>query len=349
VPLLIGRDAYSDAVSRANSTGAFLGNMHADPGERLGDLFLAGECSYGRGKVIAFGDTSPFQRTAVFSSNELVCRVLAYLGTPGQFRPPGAARAAGAVLLVAGAALLVFSASAAVPVLALVAALATVELGAIERSAVVRLPDPVHGRIAWIDLSHGNRVDVHSGRPDGISGLVDHFWRQGRVPIALKRFDEGALTGAEVFVTIAPARPFGRGEVKALRGFVERGGLLVVSSGFEESRGTETLLGQFGYSLGRTPIGAAHAAKAFRDQSVMMSEAWPVVGREGHREVWAECWGYPVVVYERIGRGGLIVIGDSRFLCDSRLETNESYVEQNIEFLRTAFDAARAGAGDAAP
>jgi hypothetical protein len=267
--------------------------------------------------------------------------VLTYLGTPGAFRMPRPVRAAGAVLLTAGAVLLAVSLPAAIPVIGLTAAVAAIGLGVIDRSAVVRLPASVQGRVAWIDLAHANRVDLHSGRPDGISGLVDHFWRQERVPLAMRTFDEKALETAEVFVTVAPALPFSGGERRALRSFVERGGLLVISSGFEEGRGIEGLLAEFGYSLGRTPIGAAHEAKAFGDRIVIMSEAWPVMGRDAQREVWAECWGYPLVVFERIGRGGLIVIGDSRFLCDSRLESNETYTEQNIDFLRTAIETAR--------
>jgi len=348
MPILIGRDAFSDAGDWSNAGGAYLGNMHADVDERLGDLCLAAECSYGRGKVIVFGDTSPFQRTAVFTSNEFVCRVLTYLGTPGSSRPPLAVRAAGAVFLSAGAVLLAVSLPAAMPVIALVSAVAAIGLAAVERSAGIRVPDAEHGRLAWIDLAHGNRVDLHSGRADGISGLVDHFWRQGRVPLAMKRFDEAALNRAEVFVTVAPARPFGKGERRALRGFVERGGLLVVASGFEERRGTEGLLAEFGYSLGRTPIGAAHEAKAFGGGGVIMAEAWPIEGRQGIADVWVECWGYPLVVFERVGRG-LVVIGDSRFLCDSKLESNESYVEQNIDFLRAAFDAARERSGGGSP
>ena len=36
-----------------------------------------------------------------------------------------------------------------------------------------------------------------------------------------------------------------------------------------------------------------------------------------------------------------MVIGDSRFLCDVKLESADSFVETNIDFLRKAFETAQ--------
>ena len=81
----------------------------------------------------------------------------------------------------------------------------------------------------------------------------------------------------------------------------------------------------------------------------MMHEAWPVERPAERGEVWVECWDFPLVTFERIGRGGLVVIGDSYFLCDPQLETTDSAVEANIDFLRAAFDTARARLGGNPP
>ena len=81
---------------------------------------------------------------------------------------------------------------------------------------------------------------------------------------------------------------------------------LVVGVGFEESQGAESLLAEFGYRIGRTPIGSAHAARVLIDSvNVFMHESWPVLRPEGRGEVWVECWDYPLVVFEKIGDGGL--------------------------------------------
>jgi hypothetical protein len=218
-----------------------------------------------------------------------------------------------------------------------------------ERVATVHLPSaPLRGDIAWIDRAHGNRIDVHAGREDGIGGLVDHLWRQEYVPLAFRALDLAALPAARLFVTVAPAFPFTAAERAALRRFVEQGGLLVVATGYEERRGAAALLADFGYSIGRTPLGAAHRAVTHLEgQYAILHESWPVLRPEGRGEVWVDAWDYPLVVFERIGRGGLLVIGDSRFLCDVKLESAEEYVEPNIDFLRQALATAQPRAGKA--
>ena len=124
--------------------------------------------------------------------------------------------------------------------------------------------------------------------------------------------------------------------------FVHDGGLLVVATGYEERRGAEALLADFGYAIGPAPIGAAHQSVTYLEgHRAMMHEAWPVVRPEERGEVWVSCWGYPLVTFERIGTGGLLVVGDSRFLTNSKLESMDAYIETNIDFLRAALETAR--------
>jgi hypothetical protein len=330
-----------------NLTGAFLGNMAHDRAEPKGDLFLAAEAPHGRGKVIVFGDTSMFQRTNLSFTYEFVARVFTYLAAPGTAVAPRGLRIAGALLLLGGGLALLWWLPRSLPALAAACTLAAVWLSVLAHRAEVRLPDaPLTGPIAWVDLSHGNRVDIHAGRDDGINGLNNHLWREGYVPLGAKRFDPGMLERAEVFVTVAPAFPYPAEEREALRRFVENGGLLVVAAGFEERAGALQLLREFGYEIGASPIGAAHDAKTMLEtQGVLMYEAWPVRSSGGGGEVLVECWGYPLVVHEPVGEGDLIVIGDSGFLCDVRLESSDTFVEPNIKFLRAAIERAVGGSG----
>jgi hypothetical protein len=343
VPLLSGRDAYSDAGDWDNAQGAYLGNMAFDRQEIEGDLIVAAEATHGRGKVIAFGDTSPFQRSTVSLTHELVARVFNYLGTPGRAVAGRQVRIAGGImLLVAGGFLLGINRSRP-EAPALFAILALIWLMALENRATVALPPgPVGDHVAWLDLSHGNRVDLHAGRDEGLGGLENHLWRHDFVPLAMREFDSVRLHASPLFVTVAPAFPFSRNELTALRGFVENGGLLIVSAGYEERNGSEGLLAEFGYGIGSTPLGSAHVAETLLEgQRVLMHESWPVLQPDGRGEVWVQCWGYPIVVFETIGAGGLLVIADSMFLGAKRLESPETYVEQNIDFLRKAIETAQ--------
>jgi hypothetical protein len=226
---------------------------------------------------------------------------------------------------------------------ALFALLAVIWLLALEKRATVALPPtPIGENVAWLDLSHGNRVDLHAGRDDGLGGLENHLWRHGFVPLAMREFDRDRLLASQLFVTVAPAFPYSRNELNALRGFVENGGLLIVSAGYEERNGSEGLLAEFGYGVGSTPLGSAHVAETLLEgQRARMHESWPVLQPDGRGEVWVRSWGYPIIVFETVGSGGLLVIADSMFLGAKRLESPETFVEQNIDFLRTAIETAQ--------
>jgi len=343
IPLLSGRDAYSDAGNWNNAQGAYLGNMAFDRQEIEGDLILAAEAPYGRGKVIAFGDTSPFQRSTVSLTHEFVARIFTYLVTPGGAVAGRQVREAGAVLLVVAGGLLLGLCRRRPEATALFAILALIWLLALERRATVALPPvPTGGNVALLDLSHGNRVDLHAGREDGLGGLENHLWRHGFVPLAMRQFDIDRLMASRLFVTVAPAFPYSPTERKALRTFVENGGLLIVSSGFEERNGAEDLLTEFGYGVGSTPLGSAHVAETLLEgQQVFMHESWPVIQPADRGEVWVRCWGYPIVVFEKIEAGGFLMIADSMFLSERRLESPEAFNVQNIDFLRTAIETAQ--------
>jgi hypothetical protein len=340
IPILTGRDAYSDAGNWNNDQGAYLGNMRYDVFETFGDLPLAAVVHHGAGKAVVFGDTSPFQRSAIFNSHEFVARVFTYLATPGTRGASGTVRVVGAVLVALGALGLLLAAQSSTRTLAATAVIAVVVLWI--TSGVARVEPPAitgDTDVGIIDLSHGNRVDLHSGEDNGIAGLADQFWRGGYVPLGAKDFDEELLESAEIFATVAPSVPFTRGERRRLVEFVEQGGLLIVGTGYEESAGAEGLLAEFGYSIGSTPIGAAHRAIShIVGQFAIMHESWPVVRPDGRGEVWMSSWDYPLIVYEEVGEGAILVIGDSFFLCDVMLEGREQFVEQNINLMRMVLE-----------
>ena len=80
-PLVIGRYGFADIGDYTNGgNGAFMGNQRQETGERVGDLVLAAGQHIGRGRVLAFGDTSPFQNAALFMSQQLVAQAIAWLG-----------------------------------------------------------------------------------------------------------------------------------------------------------------------------------------------------------------------------------------------------------------------------
>jgi len=77
-PLLIGRWGWSD-MGDEGSDRAMMGNGHYDSGEKLGDLILAAEQPLGKGRVIAFGDTSGLTNGINVSSHVFTSRLFGYL------------------------------------------------------------------------------------------------------------------------------------------------------------------------------------------------------------------------------------------------------------------------------
>ena len=82
-PLLVGRWGWGDPGDPAAGR-SMMGNHIYDPGERLGDILLAAEQRIGKGRVIAFGDTSSMTNGISTGSYKFTSRLMAYAaGTPG--------------------------------------------------------------------------------------------------------------------------------------------------------------------------------------------------------------------------------------------------------------------------
>lgn len=79
-PLVVGRYGFADTGDKNNAgRGAYMGDgLHGD-GERVGDIVLVAGQRLGAGRVVTFGDTSPFQNGAMFLSQHLVSDVIAWL------------------------------------------------------------------------------------------------------------------------------------------------------------------------------------------------------------------------------------------------------------------------------
>jgi hypothetical protein len=97
-PIIIGAYGYSDVGDYHNAgRGAFMGNCRHEEGETPGDLVLVAGEEVGKGRVLVFGDTSPFQNGALFLSRRFVSDALnwAWGRDPRGLEPVGARSADG--------------------------------------------------------------------------------------------------------------------------------------------------------------------------------------------------------------------------------------------------------------
>ena len=341
-PVVAAKYGYSDIGDEQNADRSFLGDRRHNPGEQVGDLCLVAEARDGRGRVLVFGDTSSIQGGALVTSWAFAGRMFQWLTNPPE-RSVAAVRLVAALVGVVG--LLVgfkvlrhFTISWLILALGLIVALeATGHLGSLGG------PRRIEGPKAVIDLAHGERFDQLTWYDDCLGGLELNLVRNGYTPLLMREFSASLIKDSELLVVIAPGRSFGRAEVEVLRDFAEVGGILILSTGYEEKDGSETLLGLFGVELQNVPL--AHFQVEVFGEMVRFAEAWPLkVGAPGSIPIG----GYPgfpdpVAVFVPMGTGGALIIGDSQFFLNANLEGRDEWYLGNIMFLKAFFERVRSG------
>jgi len=336
-PLIVAKYGYSDIGDSANVDWAYLGDRRHNAGERIGDMVLAADATHGRGRVLVFGDTSPFQNLALVSSWSFVQRVFQWLTGPRSDSQTPARLA----LLVIGVIFLGLSGRAlghsvfAWIVLALAFTLAA---GATGRFSALPAPRSIQLPKAILDFSHGERFDELTWYHDCIGGLELNLARNGYAPLLMRTFDEALILDSKLLVVIAPAKPFNSSDQAIIDHFMESGGILILSTGYEEKDDSEAILGSLGVTLENIPL--AHFETGALGQTVRFAEAWPL--RVSAAEAVPVCrypgLADPVMVFIPRGRGGALVIGDSQFLLNSNLEGLKDWNLGNIMFLRGLFE-----------
>jgi hypothetical protein len=332
-PLVVGRFGHSDAGDATNRTLNYVGDMRYNPGERLGDVVLAAEVGYGDGHIVVLGDTTPLGSVNLMTTMPFHARLLDWLAADRSAVWNLILRnawLAGLLLLASGACLLrgrsrIVLAGAALAV-GLTLALATYVN---DRQGAPSLP---HGPVAYLDISHQERFDRLLWEQTSIGGLNYNLVRNGTLPLLLRRVDGRTLAQAGLLVLVAPAQPFSTSEVRAIARWVEDGGRLLVSVGWEESEASELLLSAFGLRVGNVPLGPAQVDR--ETGLVQFHEAWPVTAERKDAQALVEDYGYPLILYQPWGKGGVVLIGDSEYLLGGTLEGQTSYQEGNILLLR---------------
>ncbi|MFC1969310.1 DUF4350 domain-containing protein [Chloroflexota bacterium] len=330
-PVIMGRYAFSDTGNPQNVQRAFLGNSRLDPGEQLGDLVLAAESRYGKGKVLVFGDTSSFQNISLSTADKFVDGVFHWLVSkeiPGRETPLTIVALMSLVL----AALFLTRPGWSLMTLLICVVVVSMSI-TIPRIAQGAEPEEeTKAEVAYIDYSHTGRFDLMYWEDDSIGGLSNNLLRNGFMPFLLRDFSKEKLSQAKLLVLIAPAKPFQKREIGEIKAFVERGGTLLISVGWEEEQAIAPLLESMGLYLDNIPLGPVELKRG--NHTVRFREAWPIFYRDGGTKAVVQQWNYPIVTEQVHGKGRIIAIGDSYFLLNQNLEGIEEYSLGNIFLLR---------------
>jgi len=352
-PLLIGRWGWSD-MGDEGSGRAMMGNGLYDSGEKLGDLILAAEQPLGKGRVIAFGDTSGLTNGINVSSYVFTSRLFGYLaGGRGNANPIWRQ-----LLSILGCGFLIGLLARNINekriIFVIICLTASLEFcTAISRRTGNILPDGRYkspNNLAYIDTSHLEANSGESWRNAGIGGFILTLMRNGYLTLSLTELTAARLERADLLVSIAPSRSFSKKEQDAIREFVLNGGTFIFMAGFDKVNPSSSLLSMLGFSIGNPgpnpiePEALGHFKSPYLSSGdkrvhVRFHAAWPVTcNDQGARVIAYGHNNLPVIVLRQLGAGKVVVIGDTCFVANKNLEWEGGQpfegMRENADFWR---------------
>ena len=345
-PLLIGVHGYSDrGAAEREGSRELMGDSRYLPGERLGEVVLVAQQRFGAGRVVVVGDTTGFFNLLMVGSHEALSRLFGKLASPPLHRHHRL-RLLGALVLLLTSCVIFARPGGRVLlpllVLGLVAATALHVTRAFEAAAIDITPT---GRIAYVDSSHGNRFSRESWRDNGLAGLYLNLMRNDVQPLRMDTFSPERLAGARMLFVISPSRRYTEREADEVEAFIRRGGYVVVCAGADSDRAVDPILARFGLRVRNVPLGPFSVPFPSTSGKVRFHVGYAVEDRAGDASgvlAWYDQPGTTAVMIERrpaageaLQRGGLLLIGDGKFLLCKNLEPmKEPPIMENVEFLR---------------
>lgn len=254
-PLLVGRYAFSDSGVRENAIGSFLGNYRYDRGERLGDVVLVATATYGRGRVVVWGDTSAFQGVSTYYPR-VVGPMLDWLSRPAAWTERPLVRLGAAIALI-GTLVWLWRAGATPAQTMSIAVGLLVGLTMPWALSAPRLRAQFHvgGDTVLVDKSHFPASGHYEARVNPVGPLYTNLLRCGFRVAELEKWDPAAIAQARGIAFVAPQRSFSQREVADLLRAEERGAVVILTAGQPDAAGSRRLLEAHGLALLPRPIG----------------------------------------------------------------------------------------------
>jgi len=339
-PFVLGRYAYSDwGTENDDDKRGHLGDFVYQSSERLGDMVLVAGERHGKGRVLVFGDTSSFFSTNLTRSFELLRSSLSWLGETNRWSmsasKPGRTVA---ILLLLGFGGLMFVWRAKPAATGALLAVGLVSLVTHGTRGLLRYDQAVsRERLAIIDFSHQPFASKHSSMDGGLHGVSINLLRYDLLPITMNEWDEDTLEAARYIVLNAPRRPITPREKSQLMDFMERGGTVILSCGYQHASACRELLEPLGCEIGGTPLGRFFDRPAF-GQPVSFLSPWGIKKKPAKAAVLCAYDDKPLMVAVPVGDGKLVLIADSEFLHNRNVEGHENHDPANTTFIKNLLD-----------
>jgi hypothetical protein len=303
---------------------------------------------------MAFGDTSHITNGINVTTHVFTSRLFAYLAGRKAIAHPAWRQVLGIVLVLT---LVVFLVWRARPVNVLLVVLGlTVSLVvciAITSRAGRVLPDGRYQKpnnLVYIDGSHHEAYSPESWRLDGVGGMALTLMRNGYLTLSLPEFSAERLYKAGLLISIAPSQAFSKEERAILREFVLRGGIFILTVGYESAGPSQGILADFGFQMtGNEPAGCKPQALGHFKSPYLRSDnqrvyvrfhaGWPIHCDDHNAQVIA--YGVdnqPVIIERQLGSGRIVVVGDTCFAMNKNLEWEDGQLfeglRENADFWR---------------
>jgi hypothetical protein len=108
---------------------------------------------------------------------------------------------------------------------------------------------------------------------------------------------------------------------------------LVIAAGNEVETAVHDFLGRHGLRIEGIPLGG-DVFKQADPATPMFLNAWRVQCDAPDGAILYRRFGEPVIAFAPVGKGGLLLVGDSLFFTDGNLEEEKDSRPANINFLR---------------
>jgi hypothetical protein len=303
-PLVVGRLGFAVAGNPLNGgQQAFMGDLRRGRGEQMGDIVLVAAEEVGLGKVLVFGDTSPFQNGALFLSQGVVADALAWLiGSGGSSQVPPTMPWSDQCAVID------FSTRPQASVSLFDDASLGGLVNCLAREGVAGLP--AFCSAEWMPADSPLFIIGPTRMGEGeLAGLLNHMERGGDVILA------------QGYASSQPCETL----LRLMAFEIEDTPL-----GCGDPAGTPAHKDAYAIRIGaraeQAPERVAAAGKG--------DHGGTAPGLLGDATVVARAFGHPTVAVRRYGRGTLTLISDRKLLLDANLEGEQAHSRKNIRFVR---------------
>ena len=340
-PLIIGTYALSDNGNKLNPEFAYLGDYEYNEGEQVGDVVLAASTYYHAGKVLVFGDTSSFQNSAIPYTNPFIQNIFSWLSS----KSSDLTQVIQVILSILFLILAMLSymllkqrqlSFAAFPIFLIIILLILFSLN----SSI--FTKNIIDNTVLIDTTHNERFNFESFTDDSINGMTLSFSRNGYLPLFLRDFSKDEISKSSFIVFNAPTKKFVSNEVDLLKTYMKDGGIVILSTGYDDKDASMPLISEFNLDIEGIPLGNVpyNESEEYENEPRFV-DSWPILFDISKSESFYNfTWNieYNLMVFTPYGDGGLLLISDSQFLLDKNIESIYDYWPGNIIFLKYIID-----------